>query len=405
MNCRFCKSSNLHSFCDLGSTPLSNAFLSKKELEKKEHVYPLHAFLCADCLLVQLPTFHNSSEIFSDHYPYFSSFSITWLEHAKNFALMAKKRFGLNHNSLVIEIASNDGYLLQYFKSLGVQVLGIEPAKNVAQVAREKEIPTLTCFFGTQTARKIDRQADLLIGINVLAHVPDLNDFVVAMKRILKRDGTLTIEFPHLLKLIRETQFDTIYHEHFSYFSLLSVKRIFTYHGLSIFDVDSLPTHGGSLRIYAKHLEDQSKEERASVKKMIEEEERFGLSQLDTYRHFSQKVEKVESELLAFFHRAKKERKKVLGYGAPAKGNTLLNCCKINSDDLPFTVDINPHKQNKYLPGTHIPIYAPEKIFEIKPDYLLILPWNLKEEIISQMDAIRQWGGKFVTPLPQLQIY
>ncbi|HEY4832163.1 MAG TPA: class I SAM-dependent methyltransferase, partial [Waddliaceae bacterium] len=342
-------------------------------------------------------------EIFS-HYAYFSSYSASWLEHAQHYVQMAMERFKLTSSSQVIELASNDGYLLQFFKELGIPILGIEPAKNIAEIAIAKGIPTLTHFFGRGIAETLKESADLLIGNNVLAHVPDLNDFIAAMKVTLKPHGTITMEFPHVMNLIEENQFDTIYHEHFSYFSLQTIKVIFAHHGLEIFDVDLLATHGGSLRIYAKHKNGSSQTHSPSIQDLLAKERARGLHQLTTYQNFSQRADKVKNELLAFLTQAEREKKRVVAYGAPAKGNTLLNFCQLSPKSLPFTVDLNVFKQDKYLPGTHIPIFSPDKILETKPDYLLILPWNLKNEIIKERAYIRQWGGKFVIPIPRLEV-
>ncbi len=403
VKCRFCSEPLEHTFCDLGSSPLSNAYLNQKQLQQEEHFYPLHVRVCAKCLLVQLPTLHTPSEIFSE-YAYFSSYSSSWLEHCKRYARETAERLHLTTTSQVIELASNDGYLLQYFKEMDIPVLGIEPAYNVAQTALAKGIPTISQFFGCSFAKTLDQQADLLIGNNVLAHVPDLNDFVAGMALILKPRGIITMEFPHLLKLIEENQFDTIYHEHFSYFSLFTVQKVFARHHLAIFDVDLLPTHGGSLRIYVKHAHDYSKPVLPSVQKVLDEECKHGLDQLPTYLTFRKKAEQVKEDLLTFFNQVYKENKKIAAYGAPAKGNTLLNYCGLSSKSLPFTVDRNAYKQGKFLPGTHIPIFSPAKILEMRPDYLLILPWNLKSEIMQESHYIRSWGAKFVIPIPKLEI-
>ena len=403
VSCRFCSAPLENTFCDLGSSPLSNAYLSKVQLLQDEPFYPLHVRVCSRCLLVQLPTLHTPLEIFSE-YAYFSSYSSSWLEHCKAYAREAVSRFNLTSSSQVIEIASNDGYLLQYFKEMGIPVLGIEPAQNVAQTALANGIPTIAKFFGRSLSSTLDKRADLLIGNNVLAHVPDLNDFVAGMKRILKPRGAITMEFPHVLKLIEETQFDTIYHEHFSYFSLLTAKKVFAHHDLEIFDVDQLPTHGGSLRIYAKHAHDYTKPTAPSVQALLDEESKHGLDKLETYLHFRKQAEHAKEDLLAFFDQAHKENKTIVAYGAPAKGNTLLNYCGISSKSLPFTVDSNEYKQGKFLPGTHIPIFPPSKILETRPDYLLILPWNWKHEIMQETCYIRSWGAKFVIPIPQLEI-
>ncbi len=407
LSCRFCSAPLQHSFADLGMSPLSNSYLSEDMLQSTEPFYPLHAFVCQSCLLVQLPEVQKPEEIFTD-YAYFSSYSKSWLQHCENYVNKVVKRFDLNQDSYVVEIASNDGYLLKNFKKFDVPVLGIEPAKNVAQVAREAGIPTETEFFGSKTARKLvdeGKRADLLLGNNVLAHVPDINDFVAGMTILLKPTGVITMEFPHLMRLIDHNQFDTIYHEHFSYLSLLAVRQIFETHGLIIFDVEELPTHGGSLRIYARHKEDTQKPVEPTVKALIDREIDAGLGHIDRYQRFAEQVVKTKRRLLSFLIDAKEQNLSIVGYGAPAKGNTLLNYCGIRGDFLDYTVDRSPHKQGCYLPGTHIPIYAPEKILETKPDYVLILPWNLKDEILSQMEQIREWGGRFLVPIPEIEVW
>ncbi|MDI9640291.1 class I SAM-dependent methyltransferase [Oscillatoria amoena NRMC-F 0135] len=404
--CRFCHTPLRQTFVDLGMSPLSNAYLSRSQLNEAETFYPLHAYVCENCFLVQLEEFETPEHIFSD-YAYFSSYSDTWLTHAKNYTESMIQRFGFNPQSLIIEIASNDGYLLQFFHDQNIPVLGIEPAANVAKVAQDKGINTLVRFFGTQTAKDLveqDRQANLLIGNNVLAHVPNLNDFVAGIKIILKPEGILTLEFPHLLQLILFNQFDTIYHEHFSYFSLLTVEKVFAKHGITLFDVEELPTHGGSLRIYGRHQESSYHPVSDRLHQLKAKEIQAGLDRIDTYVQFSEKVKQTKRQLIQFLINAKQQGKTVVGYGAPAKGNTLLNYCGIRTDFLDYTVDRSPHKQGLWLPGTHIPIYSPEKIFETKPDYVLILPWNLQGEITQQMAGIRQWGGQFTIPIPQIQI-
>lgn len=373
----------------------------------RESFYPLHAHVCETCYLVQLPELQSPEEIFSN-YSYFSSYSETWLKHAKDYTELMIERFGLDSNSQVIEIASNDGYLLQYFKEREISVLGIEPAKNVAVVAQEAGIPTTVKFFGVQTARKLateGKYADLLLGNNVLAHVPNLNDFVRGLKLLLKPQGIITMEFPHLMRLIEETQFDTIYHEHFSYFSFITVKKIFEKHCLTLFNVEELPTHGGSLRIYARHSEDTSKPINKSVNELIAKEKAGGFTKIEFYLSFIEKVKETKRNILDFLIKAKKQGKSIAGYGAPAKGNTLLNYCGIRTDFIDYTVDRSPHKQGHFLPGSHIPIYHPDKIKETKPDYLLILPWNLKEEIMQQMAHIYQWGGQFVVLIPNVTVF
>ena len=403
--CRFCSNLLKHTFVDLGMSPLSNAYLKLDTINKAEKFYPLHTYVCDNCFLVQLEEFETPDHIFSD-YAYFSSYSETWLRHAENYTELMIKRFGLNANSQVIEIASNDGYLLQYFQKQNIPVLGIEPAANVAKVAEEKGIPSLVKFFGVSTAQELVAQgiqADLLLGNNVLAHVPDLNDFVAGMKIVLKPDGILTMEFPHVLQLILQNQFDTIYHEHFSYFSFLTVEKVFATHGLTLFDVEELPTHGGSLRIYGQH-NDGKKPVSDRVSLLKSKEIDAGLEQLETYLGFGEQVKATKRHLLNFLIDIKNQGKSVVGYGAPAKGNTLLNYCGIRTDLLDYTVDRSPYKQDLFLPGTHIPIYHPDKIIETKPDYLLILPWNIKDEIIEQMSHIREWGGQFVVPIPQVEV-
>jgi SAM-dependent methyltransferase len=403
--CRFCGNLLNHTFVDLGMSPLSNAYLKLNTVNKAEKFYPLHAYVCDNCFLVQLEEFETPDHIFSD-YAYFSSYSETWLHHAENYTELMTQRFGLNVNSQVIEIASNDGYLLQYFQKQNIPVLGIEPAANVAKVAEEKGIPSLVKFFGVSTAQELvaqGKQADLLLGNNVLAHVPDLNDFVAGMKIVLKPDGILTMEFPHVLQLILQNQFDTIYHEHFSYLSFLTVEKVFATHGLTLFDVEELPTHGGSLRIYGQH-NDGKKPISDRVSKLKTKEIEAGLDQRSTYLGFGEQVKVTKRHLLSFLINIKNQGKSVVGYGAPAKGNTLLNYCGIRTDLLDYTVDRSPYKQGLFLPGTHIPIYHPDKIIETKPDYLLILPWNIKDEIIEQMSHIREWGGKFVVPIPQVEV-
>ena len=405
--CRFSGIPLRHIFADLGMSPLANSYLPPEQLNRAEKFYPLRAYVSEDNFLVQLEEFETADHIFSD-YAYFSSFSDSWLKHAKDYVELMIDRFGFDRNHRIIEIASNDGYLLQYFQERGVPVLGIEPAANVAEAARKKGIPSLVKFFGVDTARALTNegtQADLLLGNNVLAHVPDLNDFVAGMKIALKPSGILTMEFPHLLELIRHNQFDTIYHEHFSYFSFLTVERVFAKHGLTLFDVEQLPTHGGSLRIYGRHSEAAEPKVNDRVSRLKEVEVDAGLTRLDTYLKFGEQVKETKRKLLDFLIGAKRAGKSIAGYGAPAKGNTLLNYCGVGRDFLDYTVDRSPHKQGLSLPGTHIPIEAPEKIRETRPDYLFILPWNLREEIMNQMSHIREWGGQFVVPIPEVTVY
>ena len=404
--CRFCGTPLEHVFADLGVSPLSNAFLRAEDLQRMEPFYPLKAYVCAECFLVQLPAVETPEHIFGD-YAYFSSYSESWLQHCRNYVEQMIARFGFDAHSQVVEIASNDGYLLQYFKAQGVPILGIEPAANVAKVAQEAGIPTVVRFFGVETAQALaaeGRMADLLLGNNVLAHVPDLNDFVAGMKSLLKPQGVITMEFPHLMRLMAENQFDTIYHEHFSYFSFLTVSKVFARHGLTLFDVEELPTHGGSLRIYARHTESGREAIQACVKELQEREIAAGLHRMETYARFAARVAETKRGLLAFLIEVKRQGKSIAGYGAPAKGNTLLNYCGIRSDFLDYTVDRSPHKQGLFLPGTHIPIFPPEKVRETRPDYLLLLPWNLREEIVAQMGHIREWGGRFVVPIPQVEV-
>lgn len=405
--CRFCGNELKETFVDLGMSPLSNSYLKFENLQKKENFYPLHVYVCSECYLVQLEEFESPEEIFNE-YAYFSSFSHSWLKHAENYVSKVMDEFEFDCKSKVIEIASNDGYLLQYFKERNIPVLGIEPAKNVAAEAIKKGIPTQSDFFGQKLADELVKkniQADLLIGNNVLAHVPNINDFVLGMKRILKPTGIITMEFPHLLRLIEENQFDTIYHEHFSYLSLLTVKLIFKKHGLVIFEVEELTTHGGSLRIYAKHIEDNTKNISDNVLKIVNKELQLGLNKVETYKSFSEQVKKSKRDILNFLIDTKNQGKQVVGYGAPAKGNTILNYCGIRTDFLDYTVDISPYKQGLYLPGTHIPVLVPDKIIQTKPDYVVILPWNIKEEVMEQMSFVKEWGGKFVTLIPDIEVY
>lgn len=406
-DCRFCGAPLQQTFVDLGLSPLCENYISTTQLREPEQLYPLHTFVCEKCYLVQLPEHVTARAIFEE-YAYFSSYSESWLRHAKDYAVSISDRLGLGDQSLVIELASNDGYLLQYFKANGIPVLGVEPARNVARAAMDKGIPCVTEFFGQDLARRLvgeGRKADLLLGNNVLAHVPDINDFVGGMKMLLADDGVITMEFPHLVRLIEENQFDTIYHEHFSYLSLTTVERIFAAHGMALFDVDELPTHGGSLRIYACHANDCGKAVSPSVSALREREEAWGICGLERYRGFTHKVEATKRKILRFLIEAKEAGKSVAGYGAPGKGNTLLNYCGIRRDFLDYTVDLNPYKQGKYTPGTRIPIYGPEQIGKTKPDFLFILPWNLREEIMAQNAFIRDWGGRFVVPIPDLKVY
>lgn len=405
--CRFSGRPLKHTFVDLGMSPLANAYRSPEELHAPETFYPLHAYVSDDYFLVQLDQFVSPGHIFGN-YAYFSSYSDSWLRHAKAYTDLMVERFGIGPDSQVIEVASNDGYLLQYFLEKGIPVLGVEPAANVAKVAREKGTPTVVKFFGVETARGLvadGYQADLLVGNNVLAHVPNLNDFIAGLKIVLKPDGILTMEFAHLLQLIQHTEFDTIYHEHFCYFSFLTVEQIFAAHGLKLFDVEELPTHGGSLRIYAQH--DMAPELAISewVAKLKTKEMEAGLNRLETYLDFDEKVKRVKRGLLRFLIDVKEQGRTVVGYGAAAKGNTLLNYGGIGIDFIDYVVDRSPHKQGLFLPGTHIPILPPDHIRETRPDYVLILPWNLKDEIMDQLAYIRAWGGRFVTPIPEVCVY
>ncbi len=404
--CRFCATPLRDSFCDLGLSPLSNSYLAAAQLQRMEPFYPLHAYVCSQCFLVQLQEFETPQRIFSD-YAYFSSYSDSWLAHAKQYTDTMVGRFRFGAQSQVIELASNDGYLLQYFKEKGIPVLGVEPAVNVAEVALERGIPTRVQFFGVATAEELAREglcADLLLGNNVLAHVPDINDFVAGMKIALKPGGVITMEFPHLLRLMQQNEFDTIYHEHFSYLSFTTVDAIFAAHGLALFDVEELATHGGSLRIYARHAQGDSRPIGARVAELKAREATAGLTSLAAYAAFAEQVCETKRALLHFLIEAKRAGKSIVGYGAPAKGNTLLNYCGIRQDFIDYTVDRSPHKQGRFLPGSRIPVYAPGKLRETRPDYVLILPWNLKEEIVGQMAHIREWGGRFVVPIPRVEV-
>ncbi|MDC8447763.1 MAG: class I SAM-dependent methyltransferase [Nitrospira sp.] len=405
--CRSCGAMLERTFVDLGMSPLANSYIKPDHLNRMEPFYPLHVYVCEKCLLVQLQQFSTPSDIFSD-YAYFSSFSDSWLAHAKTYVDMIVGRFSLNRSSKVVEIASNDGYLLKNFVLRGIPVLGVEPASNIAAVAKRKGIHTKVAFFGEKTALDLAADgwvADLIIGNNVLAHVPDLNDFVNGLKVLLKPRGLITMEFPHLLQIMRQNQFDTIYQEHFSYFSFLTVEQVFARHGMKLFDVEELSTHGGSLRIYACHNDDTSKPIEGRAKELKLREATAGFGQLNHYLSFSLQVEETKRKLLSFLISAKQEGKHVVGYGAPAKGNTLLNYCGVRTDLIDYTVDRSPHKQGHFLPGVHIPIYGPERVRETRPDYLLILPWNLREEVMQQMSYIREWGGKFVVPIPEVQVH
>lgn len=405
-NCRFCGTKLQKVFVDLGLSPLANAYLKEDDLDRDEHYFPLRVYVCSECFLVQLEEWETPENIFGD-YAYFSSYSTSWLSHAKAYVDSVVARFGIDRGHKVVELASNDGYLLQNFVERGIPVLGIEPARNVAEVARAKGIPTRVDFFGEDTARALREEgmeADLIIGNNVLAHVPDLNDFVGGIKILLSNKGIVTIEFPHLMRLCADCQIDTIYHEHFSYFSFITAERVFAAHGLTLFDVEELPTHGGSLRIYAQHAETGPHMISERVNDLRNREIEAGFADIGWYLAFAERALQVKRKLVAFLNQAKWAGKRVVGYGAPAKGNTLLNYCGITPDLIEYTVDRNPHKQGRYLPGTHIPVYEPERIYATKPDYILVLPWNLKDEIISQLSFARAWGAQFVVPIPEPQI-
>ena len=404
--CRFCGTPLRHTFVDLGMSPLCQTHIAAEQLHEMEPFYPLHAYVCESCFLVQLQEFVAPQNIFTE-YAYFSSYSSSWVEHARRYVEMAIERFGLGPSSKVVEIASNDGYLLQHFVARGVPVLGVEPAANVAAVAIAKGIPTEIRFLGRDSAGAIAGtygQADLVLGNNVLAHVPDLNDFIAGMKRLLAPHGVITMEFPHLQRLMAGNEFDTIYHEHFSYFSLVSVERIFAHHGLTLFDVEELATHGGSLRIYARHAANEARPVGERVHALRQAEIDEGFLSLDHYRGFDRQVKATKRKLLSFLIDAKQRGKRIVGYGAPGKGNTLLNYCGIGTDFLDFTVDANPYKQGKFTPGTRIPILAPDSLREARPDYVLILPWNLRDEISRVAAYIHEWGGRFVVPIPEVQV-
>jgi C-methyltransferase C-terminal domain/Putative zinc binding domain/Methyltransferase domain len=404
--CRHCRARLTHTFVDLGMSPLCESYVSADRLNAMEPFYPLRVFVCDQCFLVQLQEYVDPAEIFSE-YAYFSSYADSWLRHVEAYTTQMIARWNLGRHTQVVELASNDGYLLQFFVARGIPVLGVEPAANVAKVASEKGVPTLVKFFGRNTAQALVDQgtrADLLIGNNVLAQVPDVNDFVSGMKLLLAKEGVITMEFPHLLQLMENNQYDTIYHEHYSYFSFLSVSGIFEAHELVLFDVEELPTHGGSLRIYAKHREDSTKPVSARTQELLRREVNLGFERVETYSTFGRKVEATKHNLLEFLIDTKRAGRTIAGYGAPGKGNTLLNYCGIRTDFLDYTVDRNPYKQGKFTPGTHIPIHSPERILDTRPDFVLILPWNFKDEIMAQMSHIRQWGGRFVVPIPEVAV-
>lgn len=403
MKCRFCNTKLADTFVDLINSPPSNSFLTKEQLDEPEVFYPLKIYVCEKCKLVQIDEYKKSDNIFNEDYVYFSSFSTSWLNHSKNYVDMIINRLKLDSNSLVLEIASNDGYLLQYFKEKGIPSIGIEPTLSTAKIAKEKGIKVIEEFFCTELSKKLQK-SDLILGNNVLAHVPDINDFVRGLKIALKDNGTITMEFPHILNLIQENQFDTIYHEHFSYFSLYTVEKIFNKQQLKIYDVERLETHGGSLRIYATHLENKNIEISENVTNLIQKEKEFGLLELEIYKKFQTQADKVKYDLLEFLLETKKRDKRVIAYGAAAKGNTLLNYAGIKSDLIEFIIDKSPHKQNKFLPASHIQVVDESKIKEFKPDYILILPWNIKDEIILQLDYVKEWGCQFVIAVPKLEI-
>jgi hypothetical protein len=405
--CLFCAAALRHTVVDLGMSPLCERYLTADQLNQMEPFYPLRVYVCDRCFLVQVQEYVSPEGIFTE-YAYFSSYSDSWLAHARRYADMITERLGLTRASQVVELGSNDGYLLQYFVAKGLPVLGVEPARNVAAAAVARGVPTVTRLFGRQTARDLvaeGRQADLLCGANVLAQVPDVNDFVGGMKLLLKPAGVATIEFPHLVRLMEENQFDTIYHEHFSYFSFMTSERILAAHGLTLFDVEELPTHGGSLRIYARHAEDTTKPVGDRVRQLRAREASAGFDRLDRYTSFTDQVHATKRRLLEFLIGAKRKGKRIAGYGAPGKGNTLLNYCGIGTDFLDYTVDRNPYKQGKFLPGTHIPIRSPDMIRTTQPDYVVILPWNLKDEIMEQLSYIRGWGGQFLVPIPDVKVH
>ncbi|MCB1120834.1 MAG: methyltransferase domain-containing protein [Verrucomicrobiae bacterium] len=407
LNCRFCNKESHDIVIDLGVQPVCNNMIERQKVNLMEPFYPLRVHFCPHCYLVQLDEYASRDDIFSD-YTYFSSFSDTWLKHASKYVDWVTEFQGLNENSLAVELASNDGYLLRNFVAKGIPVLGIEPADTVANAAMKNNIRTLIKFFGVETAKEVREEygpADVIIGNNVLAHVPDLNDFVGGQKVLLGDKGIITIEFPHLKCLIEKNQFDTIYHAHFSYYSLIAVENVYKHHGLRIFDVHRLETHGGSLRIIACHDNNADRPTTQNVLDLRKEELEAGMAEMGYYRDFRQNVQKVRADVLDFFALARKEGKTVVGYGAPGKGNTMLNYCGIRPEDMPYTVDRSPAKAGKLTPGMRIPVYPPAKIAETKPDYVFILPWNLKEEIAEQMSHIREWGGKFVVPIPELTIF
>ncbi len=406
LECRFCAAALTETFVDLGMSPLANSYVEPSDLNRGEKFYPLHTYVCTCCWLVQLPEVESREKIFGD-YSYFSSYSESWLRHAKGYSEEMIRRFGFDRDSQVVEVASNDGYLLRYFKQRQIPVLGIEPAANVAAVAEADGIPTRVKFFGVELARQLRSEgvrADLLVGNNVLAHTPYLNDFVAGLAELLAPAGVVTLEFPHLLRLVAGNQFDTIYHEHYSYFSFTTVRRVLEQHGLEVFDVEELSTHGGSLRIYSRHPGGRSEAISERVEELAARELAAGYATLEPYRAFAQQVRETKRNLLEFLIKTQHDGKRLAAYGAPAKGNTLLNYCGLRGDFVDYTVDRSPHKQGRYLPGTRIPVYAPDRLLETRPDYVWILPWNLRQEIVEQMAAIRDWGGRFVVAIPEVEV-
>lgn len=407
MNCRFCQTPLEHVFIDLVNSPASNSYLTAEQLNEPETFYPLKVFTCHNCFLVQVDEYKKSSAIFDGDYAYFSSYSTSWLAHANRYVDAMTTRFGLNDKSQVTEIASNDGYLLQYFVEKNVPVLGIEPTANTAAVAIKKGVPTITRFFGTELAQELaseGRKADLLLGNNVLAHVPDIVDFVAGMQLVLKPNGVITMEFPHVMNLVDQNQFDTIYHEHFSYLSFYTVSQIFAAQGLTMFDVEEIPTHGGSLRIYARHADNDALPVSPNVAALLKKEADAGLTDMAYYSGLQSKALRVKMDLLSFLIEQKRAGKSVAAYGAAAKGNTLLNFCGVKNDLIDFVVDANPAKQHKFLPASHIPVVQEAVLKQEKPDFVLLLPWNLTDEIVRQLAYIREWNGQFVIPIPSLQV-
>lgn len=406
--CRFCDAPVSHSVCDLGMHPLCESFLTAEQLDQAEAFYPLHAFVCERCFLIQVKDYVHGTEIFQGEYAYFSSFSDSWLDHCSRYVDTITDRLRLTGDSLVMELASNDGYLLQYFVQKEIPCVGIEPADNVAEAAEEKGVPTRVLYFGTDVARQLRAEGlrpNLMIANNVLAHVPDLNDFVAGISHLLADDGVLTVEFPHVLNTLEQNQFDQIYQEHYCYFSLLTLQKVFAHHGMTVFDVDELPTHGGSLRIYVRHTNDESKPVTSAVTDLHDLEVAKGLMDISTYTAFAEQVQETKRKVLEFLIQAKREGKQVVGYGAPGKGNTMLNYCGVREDFIDYVVDRNPYKHGRFLPGSHIPIFDTNRIAETRPDYILILPWNLKAEISKQLEYTREWGAQLVVPIPELTVF